>query len=135
MAYQAIGEGAMLLHFAFLAYVAFGGFLAWRWPRTLWIHVPIAAYGFGIAVIGWICPLTHVENWARENAGQEGYQGTGFIEHYLSGIIYPQSHLIVFEFMVGISVALSWIGFLILWRRRHRPTPRRHINDGTTPRA
>lgn len=135
MAHQVIGEGAMLLHFAFLVHVAFGGFLAWQWPRTLWIHVPVAVYAFGIAVIGWVCPLTHVENWARENAGQEGYQGTGFIEHYLAGIVYPESHLIVFEFMIGTSVAISWVGFLVLWGRRRGPTARGHTTDGTAPQA
>lgn len=135
MAYQVIGEGAMLLHFAFLVHVAFGGFLAWRWPRTLWVHVPVAAYAFGIALVGWTCPLTHVENWARVNAGQEGYPGTGFIEHYLAGIIYPQSHLVVFETMVGASVIISWAGFLLLWRRRHGPTLGSHTTGGTTPGA
>ncbi|WP_026118737.1 DUF2784 domain-containing protein [Nocardiopsis salina] len=131
MAYQVIGEGAMLLHFAFLVYVTFGGFLAWRWPRTLWAHVPIAAYALGIAVIGWVCPLTHVENWGRRNAGQEGITGTGFIDNYLSGIIYPEGQMIVFELMVGTSVAISWIGVVLIHLyRRHRAPPAPHPTDG-----
>lgn len=136
MAYRVIGEGAMLLHFAFLVYVTFGGFLAWRWPRALWLHVPIAGYALGIAAIGWVCPLTHVEDWARLNAGQQGFGDTGFIDNYLGGIVYPEGQMIVFQLMVGTGVAISWIGLILIHlRRRHRPPPTPHTVDDHEPRA
>jgi hypothetical protein len=37
---------------------------------------------------GLICPLTSLENLLALKAGAAGYQ-TGFIEHYLGPIIYP----------------------------------------------
>lgn len=81
-------------------------------------------------------PLTDVENWGRVNAGQDGMGDVGFIDHYLTGTIYPQEHALTAQFLAGVSVAISWIGFLIiLWRRRRGPTPRNHDTDGTTPRA
>ncbi|GAB3696500.1 DUF2784 domain-containing protein [Nocardiopsis oceani] len=120
MVYRLIGEGAMILHMAFLIYVVIGGFIAWRWPRTFWIHFPVALYAFGITVIGWECPLTHVENWGRENAGQAGLPDVGFIDHYLTGVIYPAEHLLTIQILVGVAVILSWLG--LLYRRRRRPT-------------
>ena len=134
MFYQVIGEIAMILHFAFLVHVTLGGFLAWRWPRLFWVHLPVAAYALAINIIGWKCPLTYVENWGRAKAGQEGMGDAGFIDYYLTGVIYPQEHALPAQFLVGVSVAISWIGLFILWRRRREPTPRNHDTDGTTPR-
>ena len=34
------------------------------------------------------CPLTPLENWLSRRAGQGGYAG-GFIENYLTWLIYP----------------------------------------------
>ena len=55
----------MLVHFTFLAFVVFGGFLAWKWPRVIWAHLLLAAYGFATIAFSIRCPLTDVEDWAR----------------------------------------------------------------------
>ncbi|ASU83495.1 DUF2784 domain-containing protein [Nocardiopsis gilva YIM 90087] len=118
MAYRVLGETAMLLHFAFLVYVTLGGFLAWRWPRLIWPHFVCAGYGILITLIGWPCPLTGVEDWAREKAGQEGLAGSGFIDHYLTGVIYPEQYLDAVRFGVGVLIFVAWTGVLLLQRRR-----------------
>lgn len=120
MIYRLIGEGAMVLHMAFLVYVAVGGFLAWKWPRAFWPHLACALYGLGVTVIGWACPLTRIENWGRERAGQAGLSSEGFIEHYLTGVIYPTEHLLTAQLLVALSVAVSWAGCLLLHLRRRR---------------
>nr|WP_151845196.1 DUF2784 domain-containing protein [Mycobacterium tuberculosis] len=56
------------MHFAFIAYVLAGGFLALRWRRTMWLHVPAVIWGIGIAAKRVDCPLTWVERWARTKA-------------------------------------------------------------------
>jgi hypothetical protein len=118
MVYRIVGEGAMVLHLAFLVYVALGGYLAWRWPPMIWPHLACALYGLGITVIGWDCPLTHIENWGREQAGQAGLPPEGFIEHYLTGVIYPAEHLLTAQLLVALSIAVSWAGALYLHRKR-----------------
>ena len=123
MIYRLIGEGAMVLHMAFLVYVAVGGFLAWKWPRAFWPHLACALYGLGITFIGWDCPLTHVENWGRERAGQEGLSDTGFVDHYLTGVVYPAEHLTSVRLLTALIVAVSWAGLLVIHlRRRRRPS-------------
>ena len=121
MAYRIIGEAAMLLHFAFILYVAVGGFLAWKWPRTIWAHTAVAVYGLSISIFAWTCPLTRIENWGRENAGQAGLTEAGFIDHYLTGVIYPADNLREVQAGVGVVVVLSWIGLALLTARRRRP--------------
>ncbi|RKS09774.1 uncharacterized protein DUF2784 [Nocardiopsis sp. Huas11] len=124
MAYRAIGEAAMLLHFAFLVYVTLGGFLAWRWPRALWPHAALALYALGITLIGWQCPLTHLETWGRERAGQAGLPHSGFIDHYLTGVVYPAEHLRTLQLAVAATVLTSWAAAALHHRRRARhPTP------------
>ena len=123
MIYRVIGEGAMVLHMAFLIYVVIGGYIAWRWPVLFWPHLACALYALGITVIGWACPLTHVENWGREQAGQAGLPPEGFIDHYLTGVIYPAEHLVTVRLLVAFSVAVSWFGLPYLHLRRNRKDP------------
>lgn len=117
----------MLAHFLFIAYVALGGFLAWRWARMFWPHLAVGLYGLTISVVGWICPLTYVEDWGRRNAGEAGLSQAGFIDHYLSGVIYPQEHLVTVQVAVGAVVALSWAGAALRhwgpWPRPAAPPP------------
>ncbi|MEY9212913.1 DUF2784 domain-containing protein [Thermobifida halotolerans] len=121
MGYLIVAEAAMALHFAFLAYVVCGGFLVWRWPQAIWPHLAAAAYGLGVTVVGWLCPLTWLEHWGRVNAGQEGLGTEGFISHYLTGVVYPAEHLRETQLAAAAVVALSWIGAALLARRRaHR---------------
>ncbi|MFL0580694.1 DUF2784 domain-containing protein [Dietzia sp. 179-F 9C3 NHS] len=117
MPYRLLADATMLLHAGFLVYLVVGGFLAWRWRRLIWPHLACAAYGLGIVVIGWDCPLTHVENWARERAGRETLPSSGFIDHYLTGVVYPAEHLLTAQLAVAACVLVSWEGVAVRWRR------------------
>ncbi len=111
----------LVVHFAYLAYVVTGGFLAWRWPRTVVLHVAAAAWGLLIVTNpwGWQCPLTYAERWSRARAGQEGLEA-GFVDRYLEGVIYPERYTLLLQVLVGVAVVGSWIG--LWWRLRRRRT-------------
>lgn len=118
--YDALADLALLAHAGFLGYLVLGGFLAWRWPRTIWLHLGVAVWGLGSVLLGYGCPLTGVENWARAKAGREGLDPGGFIEHYLTGVVYPADYLRVAQAVAAGVVLLSWAGF---WRVRTRAQP------------
>ena len=82
MLYRLAADTLVLLHLAFTVFAVVGGFLAWRWPRVAWIHIPAAVWGALIEFMGWVCPLTPLENHFRRLAGEAGYAG-GFLEHYV----------------------------------------------------
>ena len=112
----------MLVHFWFLAYVALGGFLAWWRPILLIPHVVAAAWGAVTATAGLPCPLTAWEDAARRAAGQAGLP-RGFIDTYLTGVVYPERYLLAAQLLVATLVATSWAGLFIRRRQRHtRPT-------------
>lgn len=116
--YQVLAQAAMAAHFLFLAYVVVGGFLAWRWPKAWFPHAGAAAWGAGIVVFEWHCPLTHVENYMRDAAGREGLHPGGFMDEYVAGVVYPEDRLELARAVVAAVVAISWAG--ALWRMQTR---------------
>ena len=88
MIYRILAELLVVVHFAFIVFVIFGGFAALKWQWMALVHIPVAAWGAIVELKSWVCPLTPWENKLRILAGQEGYD-EGFIEHYLMPIIYP----------------------------------------------
>jgi hypothetical protein len=100
------------LHFAFLAYVAVGGFAAWRWPSLVVPHVAAVAWG---AVSIWArvpCPLTAWEDTFRHRAGWPPLDSGGFIDHYLEGALYPERYTPLVLAAVGVLVFVSWVGLV-----------------------
>ncbi|WP_109472976.1 DUF2784 domain-containing protein [Ornithinimicrobium cavernae] len=124
MGYRILADAAMVVHLAFLVYVVAGGFLAWRWPRTIWLHVGLVAWGASTILFGLECPLTHVEDWARRSAGQEGLPAAGFIDHYLTGVVYPERALGLVRTLVAASVGASWTGYALRRRRARQDVQR-----------
>lgn len=120
-----IANAAMLAHFAFIGFLIGGGFWAWRRPRLIFAHVPIAFWAYGIEAWHWTCPLTEIEQWARLRAGQPGLAPTGFIDTYIQDVMYPAELNQQVLLLVASVVLISWIGWIVLAVRR-RGRARRH---------
>ena len=87
MPYLILADMVVVLHFAFILYVIFGGLTLLRWPWMIWLHLPAFIWGMLILIYQFICPLTPLENWLLVQGGAQPYHG-GFIGHYLLPIIY-----------------------------------------------
>jgi hypothetical protein len=98
MIWCGLADALVIAHFAFTAFVIFGGFLTWRWPRIIFLHLLALAWGIWVEVSGSICPLTPLENGLRVRGGEAGYSG-GFLAHYLGGVLYP----------AGLTVHIQWV--------------------------
>ena len=72
-----------LLHGAAVLFMLTGSLVALRWPRVLWLHVPVSLAILGVYLTGSDCPLTTLELDLREQAGRPSYTG-GFIGHYIT---------------------------------------------------
>jgi hypothetical protein len=117
MIYWLLANSLVLLHLAFILFVVAGGLLvAWK-PQCIWLHLPAVIWGALIEFRGWICPLTPLENQYRTLSGESGYQ-SGFIEHYLLPLIYPDTLTPPTQFVLGsLVVAINILIYLWLWRR------------------
>jgi uncharacterized membrane protein YhhN len=105
-----LADLVVFVHFLFVLFVVLGGLLVLRWPRLAYLHLPIAVYGALIELVGWICPLTPLENRLRERAGLEGYEG-GFVEHYILPVLYPAGlnrtvQLVLGALVIAINLAI-----------------------------
>jgi hypothetical protein len=115
-----LADAVLLLHLAFIVFVAAGALLLWRWPRIAWLHVPAVLWGAYAELSGTICPLTPLENGLRAAAGEQGYAGD-FVGHYLLALIYPQGLTREVQLLIGAGVALVNLTLYALWLRRwHR---------------
>lgn len=123
MIYAALADLTLVLHFAFILFVVLGGIIVVKRPWMLWIHLPAAVYGVLIELGGWICPLTPLENWLRQKAGQQGYTG-GFVEHYLLPVIYPEDLTRNVQFVLAALVFLvnAVIYAFVWWKQQTKST-------------
>ena len=120
MIYSVLADFVLVGHAAFVVFVMSGGLLALRWPRVMWLHVPSVVWGVWVEVAGKVCPLTPMENELRRAAGEAGYPG-GFLEHYVTLILYPGGITRRIEAGVGVLVLLlNVVMYAVLWRRTLR---------------
>ncbi len=118
MRYDWLLDVILALHFGYVAFLVLGGFLAWRWPRVFWFHVAATVWAV-LIVAAWVdCPLTWAENWTRRQAGMAPV--SGFIDHYLTNVVYPARYLQEVRLAVAFVVLVSWIGVYVRWRKRRR---------------
>lgn len=117
MVYLLLADLVVLVHFAFVLFVIAGAFLLLRSRWWAVLHAPAFVWGALIEFRGWICPLTPLENALRARAGQAGYAG-GFIEHYITRIIYPAGLTRGIQVALGAAVLAGNV--LLYWWVWHR---------------
>ena len=122
MGFRALADATVVLHLGFVLFVVFGGLIVARWRRVAWVHLPAAAWAAWIEFAGWICPLTPLENWLREQGGGIAYTSS-FIEHYLLPILYPESLSRELQWALGSTVLLinAVVYVVVLQRGVRRP--------------
>src|SRR5688572_15124816 len=101
-------------------FVVLGALLVLRWPKVMWVHLPMLAWGVYIEFSGNICPLTPLENALRERGGQAGYEG-GFIEHYIVAALCPEGLTREIRVWLGIAAMLPNLlayGWILMKRWR-----------------
>lgn len=126
MPYLLAADAVLLLHVLFVVFVVAGLLLilagrlaSWDWVRNWWFRV-IHLGAIGIVVLqawlGVICPLTRLEMYLRDKAGDTTYAGS-FVSHWLESILYYRAPAWVFAVaytLFAIVVVMSWV-----WVRPH----------------
>jgi hypothetical protein len=108
-------------HASYVAFVVFGLVailagvaLGWGWVRNFWfraLHVTAIGVVAAQALAGVICPLTHLENYLRRQAGQETYPGA-FIGYWAHRLIFFHFEPWVFTLaytLFGLAVVAAFV--------------------------
>ena len=119
MIYRALADLILVAHLAFAIFTVLGGLLVIRWRSLLWLHLVSVSWGIVIQWANLTCPLTPLESYLREMGGEGGYRG-GFIEHYVSMILYPENLTIELRYLLGIIlIAVNLAVYVyVIWRKR-----------------
>ena len=118
MIYRILADFVLVFHFCFVLFAVLGGMLLWRWRKACWLHLPALVWGVLVECFYWTCPLTPLENWFRRLGGEAGYRG-GFVEHYVSMILYANISR-RFQAMLGlalVAINLFVYSYVLLHRR------------------
>lgn len=129
--YQGLANAVLVAHVGVVLFILggllltlLGGALGWNWVRNFWfrsLHLVGIAYVVMEAWLGIICPLTTLELWLRQKAGQTVYAGD-FIAHWLRQLMFYEAPPWVFitaYSVFGMLVVLSW--FVVPPKLPHGP--------------
>ena len=112
----ALHVGVVLFVVGGFLLIVFGNLRGWRWVNALRFRiVHLAAIGIVVAEawFGVACPLTALEGWLRTRAQETAY-ASGFIEHWLSRLLYHDAPHWVFTAaysLFALAVAAAWWRF------------------------
>ncbi|MBN2438535.1 MAG: DUF2784 domain-containing protein [Deltaproteobacteria bacterium] len=119
MLYSLSADLILIVHLAFVLFVALGGLLVPRRPRLMWLHLPAVVWGALSEFLGVFCPLTPLESALRELGGGSGYEGD-FFAHYLTAVIYPAGLTRGIQIALGFGALLPNMAIYGCWLLRKR---------------
>jgi hypothetical protein len=108
----------LLVHTSFAVFTVVGSFVALRWRRLYWLHLPCLLRGCIVELAGLTCPLTPLENRLRAASGLPTYRGD-FLAHYLGAVLYPTGLTRVTQIGLGVLlIIVNVVGYTLLYRQR-----------------
>ena len=113
MTFRILADVVLVMHFAFVLFVALGGLMVLRWRAVIWLHLPSVVWGVLVECANWTCPLNPLEDWLRRLAGETSTAyASGFIDYYVSLLIQPENLTRNFQLTVGL---LALAGNLLIY--------------------
>jgi hypothetical protein len=123
--YPLLADLVLIVHLAFVVFVLWGGLLVLKWRWIAWLHLPAAVWGAVVEFTGWICPLTPLENWLREQGGEVSYR-SDFIAEHLLPLLYPEELTRDLQLLLGTGVVvLNAAVYWGLWQMQMRRVSRK----------
>jgi hypothetical protein len=118
--YRLLADVTVLLHLSFVVFVMLGGLLVLWKPLLAWCHVPAVFWGAAIEFLGWVCPLTYLENMLRSKGSGPAYE-TGFVDNYIVPLLYPADLTRTMHIGLGLIVLVVNSGvYWTLWHKSRK---------------
>lgn len=91
----------VLIHFFWILFLFFGAIWGVRSSRVKVFHLFGLFFAVLIQVLGWYCPLTHLEFWLRSKHNPGLVYIGSFIVHYVEKVVYLElSQTTIFIFTI-----------------------------------
>src|SRR3954452_23439148 len=110
MPWRVLADVVLVIHGTLLVFFVIGPFLAWRWPKLIWVHLGIVVWNLVIVLVDFGCPVTATEKFFRREGGESVYT-SGYIQHYLSGRLLPYGATPFAEKVGFVLVLIGYVGF------------------------
>jgi hypothetical protein len=88
MFYRVAADSVVAIHLLWIIFIILGAIPGRKWWLIRQFHLASIIFSLMLQTFGWICPLTHLEVWLRQQQAIELGYTKGFIAHYLEKIIY-----------------------------------------------
>ena len=110
MIYKILADVIVLIHFLWIIFLFLGALWGRKSKVLKALHLSGLFYALLIQILGWYCPLTHLEFWLRSNHDPAlAYTGS-FIVHYAERIVYLEfPRQLILLFSTGLVVFNTWI--------------------------
>jgi hypothetical protein len=133
--YSLLADLVLVVHFAFVSFVALGFvaiwvgyFCRWQFVRDLRFRVAhLLAMGVVLAesLTGYLCPLTNWENQLRRQAGGAAAYSGSFIQHWIGRILFHDWNEQTFTFIYAGFFILVGLTFWVVRPQRRVPASSR----------
>ncbi|PKN28801.1 MAG: hypothetical protein CVU64_11475 [Deltaproteobacteria bacterium HGW-Deltaproteobacteria-21] len=118
MSYQFITNLVIVLHLLWILFLIFGFYFVLKGSRIAFIHASGLLFSLVLNLMGWYCPLTHLEN-RLESAVRHGERdGKSFVARILEKAIYPDVDEALIRKGEIIFVVMNGIAYAWAFRRR-----------------
>jgi hypothetical protein len=87
--YRLITDLVIILHFIWILFLMFGFYFALKGSRIAYIHASGLLFSLVLNLMGWYCPLTHLENQLNSLWRPGAVVTKSFIGRTLEKAIYP----------------------------------------------
>ena len=88
MIWRLAADAVVLLHLAWIGFLGLGGLWGRKHRGVGVVHVGALGFAVCLVAFGWICPLTHLENWLRGHHALDTTYPGAFLSHYAERLVY-----------------------------------------------
>jgi hypothetical protein len=113
-----IVDAVILLHAAWVVFLAVGLLLALRYPKIAAIHIGGLIFSFLLNFMGWYCPLTYLENFLHALNDTGAIYASSFMSEYVYGFLYPDLPEAYIRVGEMIFVCVNLLGYTCIARRQ-----------------
>jgi hypothetical protein len=111
-------DSIILLHAAWVVFLATGFLFALRYSKVAAIHIGGLVLSFFLNFMGWYCPLTYLENFLHRMGDADAVYASSFMREHVYRFLYPDLPEVFIRVGEMFFVCLNLLGYIYIAGRR-----------------